>query len=151
MVIARGFIANHPVQGSTSLASCCLTVSQDSDSHCKLLRPECLCLQLYLVHTDTNSELENMLTYIHRFPAKKEEQWWLVVGDPKANTLLAIKRVSLQRKATQSLAFQAPSKLGRHELKLYFMSDSYIGCDQVRKPAQHLLFPENAVTSVCNL
>jgi pre-mRNA-splicing helicase BRR2 len=30
-----------------------------------------------------------------RYPGRKDENWWLVVGDPTANTLLAIKRVKL--------------------------------------------------------
>ncbi|RID58187.1 LOW QUALITY PROTEIN: hypothetical protein BRARA_F01498 [Brassica rapa] len=34
-----------------------------------------------------------------RYPKKKEEGWWLVVGDTKTNQLVAIKRVSLQKKA----------------------------------------------------
>lgn len=65
-----------------------------------------------------------------RYPTRKEEQWWLVVGDPKANSLLAIKRISLQRTSKVKLAFQAPSKLATHHLVLYFMCDSYMGCDQ---------------------
>ena len=66
-----------------------------------------------------------------RYPARKEEQWWLVVGDPKANSLLAIKRVSLQRKSKVKLDFAAPSETGSHHLVLYFMCDSYLGADQV--------------------
>ncbi len=31
-----------------------------------------------------------------RFPGRKDENWWLVVGDTANNTLLAIKRVTLQ-------------------------------------------------------
>jgi pre-mRNA-splicing helicase BRR2 len=34
-----------------------------------------------------------------RFPGRKDEGWWLVVGDAKANSLLAIKRVSLAKSA----------------------------------------------------
>lgn len=69
-----------------------------------------------------------------RYLGRKEEQWWLVVGDPKANSLLAIKRVSLQRKSKVKLEFAAPARLGVHHLVLYYMCDSYMGCDQVRPP-----------------
>ncbi len=32
------------------------------------------------------------------FPQKKEEGWWLVIGDPRANALVSIKRLTLQQK-----------------------------------------------------
>ena len=57
-----------------------------------------------------------------------------MVGDPKANSLLAIKRVSLQRKSKVKLDFAAPSEAGSHHLVLYFMCDSYLGADQVSSP-----------------
>jgi hypothetical protein len=60
------------------------------------------------------------------------ENWWLVVGEPKANTLLAIKRVPLGRQARATVEFPAPAGDGAHALTLYFMCDSYLGCDQVR-------------------
>lgn len=60
---------------------------------------------------------------------KREEGWWVVVGDPRSNSLLSIKRLTLQQKAKVKLDFIAPSP-GHHEYKLYFMSDSYLGCDQ---------------------
>lgn len=65
-----------------------------------------------------------------RFPGRKDENWWLVVGDPAANQLLAIKRIALQRKARAKLEFAAPSTPGRAQLTLFLMCDSYIGCDQ---------------------
>ncbi|KAI3844843.1 hypothetical protein MKX03_004564 [Papaver bracteatum] len=65
-----------------------------------------------------------------RYPKAKEEGWWLVVGDSKANQLLAIKRVSLQRKSKVKLEFAAPAETGRKSYTLYFMCDSYLGCDQ---------------------
>ncbi|XP_008811841.2 DExH-box ATP-dependent RNA helicase DExH12-like [Phoenix dactylifera] len=64
-----------------------------------------------------------------RYPKSKEEGWWLVVGD-STNQLLAIKRVSLQRKAKVKLVFTAPSEVGRRTYTIYFMCDSYLGCDQ---------------------
>ncbi|XP_027343786.1 DExH-box ATP-dependent RNA helicase DExH12 [Abrus precatorius] len=65
-----------------------------------------------------------------RYPKAKEEGWWLVVGDTKTNLLLAIKRVSLQRKLKAKLEFAAPADAGRKSYALYFMCDSYLGCDQ---------------------
>ena len=65
-----------------------------------------------------------------RFPKPKEEGWWLVVGDPKSNQLLAIKRVSLQRRSKVKLDFTAPNEVGRKTYTLFFMCDAYLGCDQ---------------------
>ncbi|XVE68358.1 hypothetical protein DITRI_Ditri09bG0061900 [Diplodiscus trichospermus] len=65
-----------------------------------------------------------------RYPKAKEEEWWLVVGDTKSNQLLAIKKVSLQRKAKVKLEFNAPAEAARKTYTLYFMCDSYLGCDQ---------------------
>jgi len=63
------------------------------------------------------------------YPKPKDEGWWLVVGDTEANTLLCIKRVSVQRSAKVKLDFSAPKK-GKHKYTLYFMADAYAGCDQ---------------------
>lgn len=56
----------------------------------------------------------------------------MVIGDPKTNSLLSIKRLTLQQRARVKLDFVAPSP-GNHEYTLYFMSDSYLGCDQEYK------------------
>ncbi|RCN24632.1 Sec63 domain protein [Ancylostoma caninum] len=64
------------------------------------------------------------------FPQKrKEEGWWLVVGDPAANALYSIKRLTINEKAKMQLDFVAQSA-GRFEYKLYFICDSYLGADQ---------------------
>ncbi|KAF9622498.1 hypothetical protein IFM89_031902 [Coptis chinensis] len=65
-----------------------------------------------------------------RYPIAKEEGWWLVVGDSKTNQLLAIKRVSLQRESNVNLEFAAPAEFGKKSYTLYFVCDSYLGCDQ---------------------
>ncbi|KAK3020100.1 hypothetical protein RJ639_003724 [Escallonia herrerae] len=64
-----------------------------------------------------------------RYPKTKEEGWWLVIGDTKTNKLLAIKRVPLQRKSKVKLDFTV-GEPGKHTYTLYFMCDSYMGCDQ---------------------
>ena len=66
------------------------------------------------------------------FPHKREEGWWVIIGDPKANSLISIKRLTLQQKAKVKLDFVAPSE-GSYEYRLYFMSDAYMGCDQEYK------------------
>ncbi|XP_030593292.1 U5 small nuclear ribonucleoprotein 200 kDa helicase [Archocentrus centrarchus] len=66
------------------------------------------------------------------FPQKREEGWWVVIGDPKSNSLISIKRLTLQQKAKVKLDFVAPA-MGIHNYTLYFMSDAYMGCDQEYK------------------
>lgn len=82
----------------------------------------------------------------------------MVIGDPKSNSLISIKRLTLQQKAKVSdfpplaqrenrlkcaedstgsasqvkLDFVAPA-MGVHNYTLYFMSDAYMGCDQEYK------------------
>lgn len=67
------------------------------------------------------------------FPQKREEGWWVVIGEPSTNTLISIKRVTLQHKAEVKLDFARPEKPGQYTYVLYLMSDSYLGCDQENK------------------
>lgn len=65
------------------------------------------------------------------YPKAKLEAWWLIVGDPAKNSLLFIKRVNnITRRTKTKLNFAAPSEPGDHDLKLYFICDSYMGADQ---------------------
>lgn len=70
-------------------------------------------------------------TVVHApfYPNQKMENWWLVVGEEKTKSLLAIKRVTIGRKLELRLEYVIPSP-GEHELTLYLMSDSYVGVDQ---------------------
>jgi pre-mRNA-splicing helicase BRR2 len=70
------------------------------------------------------------VVYAPKYPKVKHEGWWLVVGNAKTNALLCVKRVALNSKATVKLDFVAPDEPGDYALTLYFMCDSYIGCDQ---------------------
>lgn len=63
------------------------------------------------------------------YPKRKDEGWYIVVGDVKKNSLVAIKRVPLQLRSKVKVDFEAPEQ-GVHEYVLYFMCDSYLGCDQ---------------------
>lgn len=61
------------------------------------------------------------------YPDAKVEHWWLVLTDK--TSLLAIKKVTLQRTLTVSLEF-TPTRAGDQSLTLSFLSDSYLGVDQ---------------------
>ena len=67
------------------------------------------------------------------FPQKREENWWVVIGDTKTNTLLSIKRLTLTQKAKLKLDFTAPAVPNTYSYTLYLMSDAYMGCDQEYK------------------
>ena len=62
----------------------------------------------------------------------KEEGWYLVVGDASTHELLALKRLSVERRSTVRVDVPAMNGAGRRaaEVRLYIMSDSYIGLDQ---------------------
>lgn len=82
---------------------------------------------------DLQREMEGgELSPVHapRFPGARDEGWWLVVGQPKANKLLGIKRVSFSKSQRVKLAFDAPTEVGQTKLSLFFMCDSWLGCDQ---------------------
>ncbi|CAG8503773.1 2964_t:CDS:2 [Ambispora gerdemannii] len=64
------------------------------------------------------------------FPHKKDEGWWIVVCDPEDNKLLGIKRITLNHELDVKLEVTFPEKVGEQTLTLYYMSDSYTGCDQ---------------------
>ncbi|KAK1376812.1 U5 small nuclear ribonucleoprotein helicase [Heracleum sosnowskyi] len=64
------------------------------------------------------------------YPKTKEEGWWLVVGDTECNRLHFVKRVTLQRNLEVKLGFAAPAQAGRKNYTLFFMCDSYMGCDK---------------------
>ncbi|KAI4125089.1 MAG: hypothetical protein LQ338_004476 [Usnochroma carphineum] len=63
------------------------------------------------------------------YPQRKTESWWLVIGEEKRKSLLAIKRVTIGRQLDMKLEYVVPSA-GAHDLTLYLMSDSYMGVDQ---------------------
>jgi len=71
----------------------------------------------------------NLCASFFPYQQKREEAWWLVVGDSKTNSLISIKRVPLAKRSKIKLDFQAPAA-GHHSYSLYFMCDAYMGCDQ---------------------
>ncbi|KAI5815505.1 DEAD/DEAH box helicase domain-containing protein [Pyronema omphalodes] len=63
------------------------------------------------------------------YPGTKMENWWLVVGEEETKSLLAIKKVTIQRRLEVRLEYTVPTA-GHKKLTLSLMSDSYVGVDQ---------------------
>ncbi|KAG9238534.1 Sec63 Brl domain-containing protein [Amylocarpus encephaloides] len=80
---------------------------------------------------DDEEESADIDTTVHApfYPVKKMENWWLVVGEESSKTLLAIKRITIGKALNLKLEYTVPTP-GEHELKLFLMSDSYLGVDQ---------------------
>jgi pre-mRNA-splicing helicase BRR2 len=76
-------------------------------------------------------EDDELKTEVHApfYPADKAETWWLVVGDQKTDSLLAIKRTAIGKQLSHKLEFTVPEP-GEHELTLFLICDSYLGVDQ---------------------
>ncbi|KAJ2112563.1 Pre-mRNA-splicing helicase BRR2 [Coemansia sp. RSA 922] len=64
------------------------------------------------------------------FPYSRAEGWWIVIAEPGAQTLLAVKRIAVGRHLATTLEFAAPEKVGNAKLKMFLMCDAYLGCDQ---------------------
>jgi pre-mRNA-splicing helicase BRR2 len=65
-----------------------------------------------------------------RYPREKLEGWWVVLGDPKNNALLAIKRITLNKSHMDVRLEFEPTAAGKQNIKVYLMCDCYMGCDQ---------------------
>lgn len=61
--------------------------------------------------------------------AAKQESWWLVVSDEQEKSLLAIKRITIQRRWEGKLEYIVPRE-GHRQLNLLLICDSYVGVDQ---------------------
>jgi pre-mRNA-splicing helicase BRR2 len=75
---------------------------------------------------------EEVDTTVHApfYPARKTENWWLVVSEQKTRSLLAIKRITIAKKRLDvKLEFVVPSP-GKKDLTLSLVCDSYMGVDQ---------------------
>ncbi|GLH06524.1 Putative U5 small nuclear ribonucleoprotein 200 kDa helicase [Gryllus bimaculatus] len=129
--------ANRPLDDDD--AKCVLMCQSSKKDFFKKFLNESLPVESHLdhrLHDHFNAEIVTK-TIENKQDAKREEGWWVVIGDPKTNSLLSIKRLTLQQKAKVKLDFVAPSP-GLHTYTLYFMSDAYLGCDQEYKFTVHV-------------
>lgn len=67
---------------------------------------------------------------ISHFPKPKDATYFLIIGNPSKNDIIAMKRVSFNRFATKNLTIALPQDFRSEKLELHLMCDSYIGLDQ---------------------
>lgn len=63
------------------------------------------------------------------FPNGKMQNWWVVIGEQSSKQLLCVRRVTVGRRLAVKLDFTV-EKAGKHDLKVYLICDSYVGCDR---------------------
>lgn len=67
---------------------------------------------------------------ISHFPKSKDASYFLIIGNPETNDILAIKRVSFNRFTSKNVTIALPQNFMTQKLELHLMCDSYIGLDQ---------------------
>ena len=85
---------------------------------------------LLTVNLKRKNKANKQRVIISHFPKAKEASWFIVVGNPKKNDIVALKRASFNRFATKTLTLALPEDFLEEKLELYLMCDSYIGLDQ---------------------
>ena len=66
------------------------------------------------------------------WPSKREQGWWVLVGEQEKNHLVSIKRVQFTNGTQLALNWQVDDAKPNETRKymLYLVSDCYTGCDQ---------------------
>lgn len=76
-------------------------------------------------------ESSHPLVFSHSSTVSRFEGWWIVIGNEKTKSLLAIKKVSFSHSLATQLTFTLDDESeSKADLKLYLISDGYLGCDQ---------------------
>ncbi|OBA20593.1 Sec63-domain-containing protein [Metschnikowia bicuspidata var. bicuspidata NRRL YB-4993] len=86
--------------------------------------------QTILVTVERDEEPEDLEVVSSRYPEKRTETWWIVVGDFETRQLYAIKKTQAPRESqTIAVEFSIPTP-GKHKLTVWCMCDSYIDADK---------------------
>lgn len=71
------------------------------------------------------------------YPGKKDELWWVLIGDASQDKVLSIKKINSVYNLAQintSIAIDLDDfEKGKVELQAYLICDSYFGCDLEKK------------------
>lgn len=77
-----------------------------------------------------DEEVEDVSVVSARYPDKKSENWWIVIGDSKMNELYSIKKMAITKENQLiKMHFTIPEK-GKHDICVWCVCDSYIDSDK---------------------
>ena len=88
-------------------------------------------IEVELIGSEEDESFNTQVTSSY-YPQPLNATWWLILGDSSTNTIYSISEIDLERTNKRVLQFTAPSTPGHYKWSLYFMTDGYIGCDQVQ-------------------
>lgn len=82
------------------------------------------------VTVERDEEMDSLEVVSDRFPGRKLESWWIVVGDAKSRQLYGIRKTAVAHESQDiKLSFSVPTA-GLHELTIWCMCDSYLDADK---------------------
>ena len=84
---------------------------------------------IVMINLKRTNRSNKQFVSISNFPKPKECTWFLMVGNPATNELLAMKRVSFKRYTTKEMTICLPEDFRGQPLEVVLMCDSYIGLD----------------------
>ena len=105
------------------------TVNSMGDATTGVLKPGSEAILTVNLIRQNNKNSRNVV--IKSFPKPKDAGWFLVVGNPFTNEVIAIKRTPLDKGIKRELQVPLTDDFKNEGLKLYLLSDVYIGIDQV--------------------
>ena len=119
----------------------CMNVKAEIDTQKTYLIPDTeykISIQLNRIPHGSEKKMHDGRAYTPLFPKPQYESWWIVLGNPATDELLALKRISmrngpnetLSNKASTSISFETPEHLGKHSYTLQLISDGYLGLDR---------------------
>lgn len=88
---------------------------------------------------------DSIKRYVHapHFPEKREESWWIVIGEPTKYELVGVQKVGAFSKQSEGkIKFLAPDKPGVYNFVVHLMCDGYLGCDKT-KPLRLVVVAED--------
>ena len=85
---------------------------------------------LVVINLKRPNKCDSQKVLISHFPKAKDSSYFLIIGNPAKDDILAMKRVSFNRFSTKDLTISLPADFAKEKLELYLLCDSYIGLDQ---------------------